>query len=115
MIVVLHVDLLASGNTTATPDCGNKLESTLDDLPPNTFSFLNGSSQDQESLETDFERLSFSAGAVGPVCPPSTSVHQSAQGLDWRPPNHVQQDVPWSPFNSFSPLGHQVGVEWWGG
>ena len=82
----------------------------MDELPANTFSsFLNGLSLDQDGLEADFNQLSFSAGPVGPVCPPSSSVHQSAQGLDWRPPNNVQQEVAWSPFNCFSPLGdHQV-------
>ena len=98
------------------PSCGNKVESSVEELPANTFSsFLNGLSLDQDGLETDFERLSFSAGAVGPVCPPSSSVHQSAQGLDWRPTNPVQQDIPWSPWrhpesNCFSPLGDQVRV-----
>ena len=100
------------------PSCGNKVESTVEELPANTFcSFLNGLSLDQDSLETDFEqRLGFSGGAVGPVCPPSSSVHQSAQGLDWRASNintvqQQQQDIPWGPFkNCFSPLGEQVSV-----
>ena len=95
------------------PTCGNKVESAVDELPANTFSsFLNGLSLDQDGLETDFDqKLSFSSGAVGPVCPPASSVHQSAQGLDWRSSNNVQQDVAWSPFNCFSPLGDQVRPE----
>ena len=99
------------------PSCGNKVESTVEELPANTFcNILNGLSLDQDGLETDFEhRLSFSGGAVGPVCPPSSSVHQSAQGLDWRASTintvQQQQDIPWGPFkNCFSPLGDQVRV-----
>jgi len=95
------------------PTCGKKVESSVEELPPNPYSsFLNGLNMDQDNLDPDFDKLSqkFSSavvGPVGPVCPPSSSVHHSPPGLDWRPSTSVQ-DIPWNPFN-FSPL---VGDQW---
>ena len=83
------------------------VESTVEELSPNPYSnFLHGLGVEQDNLETDFDRLNLLPNpSVGPVCPPSSSVHHSP-GADWRPTSNVQ-DVTWTPFH-FNPLGDQV-------
>ena len=93
------------------PTCGKKVESSVEELPPNPYSsFLNGLNMDQDNIDKDFERISLQrqqfSPSVGPVCPPASSVHHSPQGVDWRPPASTVQDNTWSPFN-FNPLGDQ--------